>query len=175
MDAFIRDVRYALTTMRRNRGFAAAGLLTLALGIGATTAVFSVVYGVLLRPLPYPSADRRVRVWEEYPGGSPIVRERWISNHTFYAWMERPRTIDVLGGYGTYEYTVSTNDENVRMFGAEVSPPLLAAVGAIPIVGRLPAASEADPGSSRVIVLSERLWRDLFGGDPAALGRSLSG
>src|SRR5262249_4415510 len=155
MDAFIRDVRYALTTMRRNKGFAAAGLLTLALGIGATTAVFSVGYGVLLGPLPYPSADRLVPVWGGNPGGSPHGRDRWISNRTFYAWMEQPRTIDVLGGYGTYEYTVSTNDENVRMFGAEVSPPLLAAVGATPIVGRLPAASEAETGSSRVVVLSE--------------------
>lgn len=63
------DVRYAFTVMRRNKAFAAAGLLTLALGIGATTAVFSVVYGVLLRPLPYPAADRLVRVWEEHPGG----------------------------------------------------------------------------------------------------------
>jgi len=79
----MRDVRYALTTMRRNKAFAAAGLLTLALGIGATTAVFSVVYGVLLRPLPYPAADRLIRVWEEHPGGSPIVCDRWITNRTF--------------------------------------------------------------------------------------------
>ena len=66
MDTLIRDVGYALTMMRRNKGFAAAGLLTLALGIGATTAVFSVVYGVLLRPLPYPNADRLVRLSEEH-------------------------------------------------------------------------------------------------------------
>jgi ABC-type antimicrobial peptide transport system permease subunit len=68
MDSLIQNVRYALTTMRRNKGFATAGLLTLALGIGATTAVFSVVYGVLLRPLPYPDADRLVELSEEHPG-----------------------------------------------------------------------------------------------------------
>src|SRR6058998_1846184 len=122
MDTLRQDVRYALAMMRRNKTFAAAGLLTLALGIGATTAVFSVVYGVLLRPLPYPSADRLVRVWEEHPGGAPIVNARWISNRTYYAWTEHPRTIDVLGGYRAFETTLTAGDDAVRTFGAEVSP-----------------------------------------------------
>src|SRR6476646_7344090 len=69
MDTLRADVRYALASIRRNTGFAVAGLLTLALGIGATTAVFSVVYGVLMRPLPYPDADRLVQLSEEHPGG----------------------------------------------------------------------------------------------------------
>jgi len=74
MDTLLQDARYALAMMRRNKGFSAAGLLTLALGIGATTAVFSVVYGVLLRPLPYPAADRLVRVRPSAPAAadSPV-------------------------------------------------------------------------------------------------------
>jgi len=73
MDTLIRDVGYALTMMRRNKGFAAAGLLTVALGIGATTAISSVVYGVLLRPLPYPNADRLVRLSEEHASMRPAL------------------------------------------------------------------------------------------------------
>src|SRR5262245_9895050 len=131
------DVRYALRTWRRSPGFAVAALATLTLGIGATTAVFSVVYGTLLRPLPYPAADRLVRVWEEHPGGNTALGNRWISNRTYFAWTDRPRTIDVLGGYASYETTVRIGDDDVRLAGAEVSPSLLGALGAVPIEGRL--------------------------------------
>src|SRR5437867_3925744 len=153
MDTLRQDVRYALAMMRRNKGFTAAGLLTLALGIGATTAVFSVVYGVLLRPLPYPNADRLVRVWEEHPGGTAIAGNRWISNRTYYSWAEHPRTVDVLGGFGSYETTIAVRDDRVRTFGAEVSPTLLAALGARPALGRLFTTDEADEATRRVIVL----------------------
>ena len=77
-----QDLRYSVRVLRKQPSFAVTAVLTLALGIGATTAVFSVVYGVLLRPLPYPAADRLIRVWEEHPGSSPIACDR-ISNRTF--------------------------------------------------------------------------------------------
>ena len=83
--------RYGLRMMRRHPSFTVSALLTLALGIGATSTVFSVVYGVLLRPLPYPAAERLVRVWEEHPGGTTMGAERWISNRTYWAWSEQPR------------------------------------------------------------------------------------
>ena len=83
MEILLRDIRYALTMMRRNRSFTAAALLTLALGIGATTAVFSVVYGVLLKPLPYPEAERLVRISEEHPGAISPLREPVLSNLTY--------------------------------------------------------------------------------------------
>src|SRR5262245_1290761 len=105
MDSLIRDIRYTLTMMRRQRAFAATVLLTIALGVGMTTAVYSVVYGALLKPLPYPAAERFVRVWEDHPGGATITGDRWISNRTFYAWTAGAKTIDVLGGYRTAEYT----------------------------------------------------------------------
>ncbi len=146
-----QDARYAARAWGRNPGFAAAALLTLTLGIGATTAVFSVVYGILLRPLPYPAADRLVRVWEEHPGGNTAAGNRWISNRTYFAWLDHPRTIDVLGGYGGYETTIRIDDDDVRLFGAEVSPALLAALGARPIQGRLFAAE--DMGAEAVFAL----------------------
>src|SRR4051812_19485112 len=86
MDAIARDLKYAWTVLRRERGFTAAAILALALGIGATTAVFSVVYGVLLRPLPYPDADRLVRIYEEHPGAPRPPGEPETSNITLNAW-----------------------------------------------------------------------------------------
>src|SRR5438874_5956980 len=107
MDTLLRDVRYAFTMMRRNTGFATAGLLTLALGIGATTAVFSVVYGVLLRPLPFPEADRLVRLSEEHPGAVSPLRQHMLSNLTFHAWSQASRAVEQLAAYSYAEYTVS--------------------------------------------------------------------
>lgn len=173
METLLQDVRFAVAMMRRNPGFTTAGLLTLALGIGATTAVFSIVYGILLRPLPYPAADRLVRVWEEHRGGAALGGSRWISNRTYYAWSERPRTIDVLGGYGSSETSMRIGDDHVRMFGAQVSPALLAAVGATPALGRLFTPEEAEGNANRVVILGDGLWRESFGADPGVIGRSL--
>src|ERR1051326_1692467 len=106
MDALLRDVRYAFVVMRRNIGFSAAVLLTLALGMGATTAVFSVVYGVLLRPLPYPGGDRLVRLSEEHPGAVAMIRQPMLSNLTYHAWRQSPKTIDQLSAYSYAEYTL---------------------------------------------------------------------
>ena len=92
MEILLRDVRCTLAMMRRNAGFTAAALLTLALGIGATTAVFSVVYGVLLRPLPFADSARLVRLSEEHPGAVSPLRQPMLSNLTFHAWRQAPRT-----------------------------------------------------------------------------------
>ncbi len=89
MDVLRQDVRSALVAMRRAPGFAATALITLALGVGATTAVFSIVHGVLLRPLPYADPDRLVRLWEEYPGGVSPAGNRWLSRSTYAVWRER--------------------------------------------------------------------------------------
>src|SRR3982751_4055815 len=104
METLLQDIRYALVTMRRNPPFTAAALATLALGIGATTAVFSVVYGVLLRPLPYPHADRLAQISEEHPGAvSPLPRPM-LSNLTYYAWGAAPRTVEALAASDAADY-----------------------------------------------------------------------
>src|SRR6266571_6452541 len=110
MEILLRDVRYTMTMMGRNRGFTTAALLTLALGIGATTAVFSVVYGVLLRPLPYPDAARLVRLSEEHPGAVSPLRQHMLSNLTFHSWSPEPKTVEQLAAYSYAEYTVSLPD-----------------------------------------------------------------
>ncbi|HMF62401.1 MAG TPA: ABC transporter permease, partial [Vicinamibacterales bacterium] len=136
METLLQDVRYSMVTMRRNRGFTAAALITLALGIGATTAVFSIVYGVLLRPLPYPAGDRLVRLWEEHPGGVSPAGNRWLSNHTYFAWLTQPRTLDGIGAYATYDYTVTLGNEATRVVGSAVSPSVFPLLGVTPRVGR---------------------------------------
>src|SRR4030088_2018323 len=99
METLLQDVRYALVMMRRNLGFTSAALVTLALGTGATTAVFSVVYGVLMRPLPYASASRLVRLSEEHPGANSPLRAPMLSNLTYHAWSEAARTVDQFAAY----------------------------------------------------------------------------
>jgi putative ABC transport system permease protein len=173
METLITDVRYAFKTMRRNPGFTAAGLITLALGIGATSAVFSVVYGVLLRPLPYPNPDRLVRLWEEHPGGTTAAAQRWLSNRTYDAWMEGPRTIEAAGAYSRYEYTVTFGEEAVRIFGGELSPQVFGLLGATPALGRFFTRDEATPGAGKVAVLTDRLWRERYGADPGVLSKQL--
>jgi predicted permease len=174
METLIQDLRYAVVTMRRSAGFTAAAVTTLALGVGATTAVFSIVYGVLLRPLPFPAADRLVRLWEEHPGGVSPAGNRWLSNHTYHAWMTNPRTVEGIGAYATYEYTVTLGAEPIRLAGASVSPSLFALLGSTPALGRFFDESDGQPGATRVVVLSDRFWRDQYGTDPSILGRLLT-
>src|SRR5690349_14506816 len=96
METLLQDVRYAVVSAGRNKAFALAAVLTLALGIGATTTMFSVVYGVLLRPLPYANADRLVQLSEEHPGAVSPLSQPVLSNLTYYAWGEDARTIEAL-------------------------------------------------------------------------------
>jgi putative ABC transport system permease protein len=174
VEALLQDIRYSMVTLRRNTGFAAAALITLALGIGATTAVFSIVYGVLLRPLPYPAGDRLVRLWEEHPGGVSPAGNRWLSNHTYFAWLTQPRTVDGIGAYATYDYTVALGNEPTRLMGSAVSPSVFTLLGVTPRMGRFFNSGEGEQGASPVVVLSDRLWRSQFNRDPAIVGRLLT-
>jgi putative ABC transport system permease protein len=174
MDTLVQDVRYALATMRRNRGFAAAAVLTLALGIGATTAVFSVVDGVLLRPLPYPSAERLVRLSEEHPGAASPLRQPMLSNLTYYAWSAGSRALEHFAAYRFQQYTVGLAGGAARVTGSAVTPSLLTLLGQTPAVGRLFHEGEGAEGNDRFVVLSDRGWRELFAADPAVIGRGLT-
>src|SRR5262245_46301932 len=171
METLVRDVRYTRVMMRRTRGFTAAALATLALGIGATSAVFSVVYGVLLRPLPYPSANRLVRVSEEHPGANSPLRQPMLSNLTFHAWSKGPRTIDELAAYRSSGYLVSLPGGSVRMTGTGVTPSIFSIVGATPAMGRVFRGAEGRTGDDGYALLSDRAWRQYFSADPAVVGR----
>ena len=101
MEWLLRDVRYALVTLRRTPGLTLTVLVTLALGVGATTAVFTVAHAVLLEPLPYPDSTQLVRLWKSIPAGN-----RWLSLWTRFAWRDRSLTLEDAGAYGAYDYLV---------------------------------------------------------------------
>jgi putative ABC transport system permease protein len=173
VETLVQDLRYAILTLRRNVGFAAAAAITLALGIGATTAVFSIVYGVLLRPLPYPGGDRLVRLWEEHPGGVSPAGNRWLSNLTYFPWIANARMLDGIGAYAAYDYTVTFGSDSARLPGSAVSPSVFALLDVTPSLGRFFTPEEAVRGAHAVVVLSDRLWRNRYGADTAVLGRLL--
>lgn len=174
MERFFQDARHALRLMVRHPGFTAAALITLALGIGANTAIFSIVYGVLVRPLPYRDADRVIRVWEEHPGGSAVVRASLLSNRTFYSWRESPEVIDHLAAFNRTAYTLTGAGDPVRVAAGLVSPVLFELLGAAPAAGRLLAEEDAAADQASVVVLSHAFWRERFGADRSAVGRTLT-
>jgi predicted permease len=169
----MQDVRHAIRMLRTQPAFTAAALITLALGIGATTAIFSMVYGVLLRPLPYPQSERLMRISEEHPGGAAMVRFPMLSNVTYLAWANRSRTVEDLAAYSSAEYTLRDESDAARVSGASVSPALFRLVHARARLGRVLTAPDAARGAPDVVVLSDGLWRERFGAEPSAIGRNI--
>lgn len=173
MDTLTQDVRFALRGLRKRPGYAAAVVLTLALGVGVNAAVFSVVNAVMLRPLPYPEPDRIVDVLAI---NSRISSERGgVSPADFLAWRERSTAFESLGAYipfGTLDLT--GKGEPVRLSRHLVSEGLLAALRVRPVLGRLFTPEEYRTGGSRAVLLSHRLWRGRFGGDPAVVGKGIT-
>jgi putative ABC transport system permease protein len=170
-DELVQDVRYAVRVVRRNPGFATAAALTFALGIGASTAMFSVVNGVLLRPLPYADPDRLLVVWEH-----DVARghdRNVVAVPNFEAWRERSRSFAMMAGLVPLPATIAGAPNPERVMGAEVSPGYFRMLGVTPALGREFSADEERAGGADVLVLSDGFWRSHFGGDSAALGRTL--
>jgi predicted permease len=158
-----QDLRFAVTAMRRAPGFTATALVTLALGVGATTAALAVVNGVLLQPLPYAAPGQLVRIWEERPPGVSPAGNRWLSRGAYLAWRPRTRTLDALGGYGLVESHVRLGTEHVKVPGARVSVSVLATLGVAPATGRLFTEDDDRPGAPPVVILSDALARERSG------------
>ena len=161
-------------TMRRAPGFGATALLTFALGIGATTAVFTVVQGVLLRPLPFANSDQLVRLWEEHPGGVSPAGNRWLSRPTYAIWREQTDTLDAIGGYAVLEGRVGQGAEGFKAFGARISPAILGTLGAAPALGRFFADADDRDGAPPIVMISDRLWREHLSASPTVVGSSLT-
>jgi putative ABC transport system permease protein len=173
MTTLVQDLRHALRLMARAPGFTAAALVTLALAIGVNTAVFSVVYGVLLRPLPYQDPDRIVMLSEEHPGGNPIIRDPRLSNLTFEAWRRSSRTLEGMSAYSTQAFSIILDNNTERIDGGSLSPTALAALGVAPASGRFFRPEEAIAGNNNVVFISDRFWRSKLASDPHVLGRPL--
>ena len=174
MESVWLDIRQALRMMSEHKAFSAGVLLTLALGIGANTAMFSIVHGVLLRPLPYAEPEQLMRVSEEHPGGTPAPWARTLlSDFTRDAWMPASKTIEDTATFSN-SFRFSVGRENpVRVPGAIVSPSLFRLLRVQPAAGRFFHDDDAIEGADPVVVLGHGLWKDLYAASPAAIGQTL--
>ncbi len=166
----LRDVRYAIRQLTTTPGFSAVAILTLALGIGATTAIFSVVNGVLLRPLPYPHPESLVRVHEIVDKFGRFS----VAPASFLDWRQQNTVFAHIAAFNSAGATLQTVDGPERVQGALVSSDLFDLLEVAPALGRTFRADEDMPGKDRVIVLSQGLWERRFNRDPNVLGQSVS-
>ncbi len=174
MDTFLQDIRHGLRVLIKSPGFTAVALGTLTLGIGATTAVFGVVNATLLRPLPYPDADRLVRIQEEHPMNRGREMPAFMTSDTLEAWRENPQAIDQIAGYTGRSFTYQDESEPVRVRGAAVSPALFPLLRATAWLGRVFTEDEEASAAQPVAVLSYARWQTRHDADPRVLGRLIT-
>ncbi|MGE5644698.1 MAG: ABC transporter permease [Acidobacteriota bacterium] len=171
--ALLQDARYTIRTMRKSPGFTAAAVLALALGIGANTAIFTVVNAVLLRPLPYKQPDRLVALTRVYPGGNPPT----VSVPKFFAW--KKGSAGALEKVAAYDFmgpgvSLSGDGQPEQIKSIHASIDYFALFGVSPAAGRFFTEEEDRPGGARVAVISNGLWKRRFGGDPGLVGRTIA-
>ena len=172
MDAVLQDLRYAFRTLRRSPGFTLAAVLTLALGIGANTAIFSVVDGVLLRPAPFDDLDRLAMVWET-DRATGTNREP-ASVPDYLDFRQRVSSFAQLAAFGGREVNLTSGtDDPTRLAALGVSHEFLPMVGVRPLVGRTFLPAEDVPGPPTAVIIGEDLWTRMFARDQAAVGQTL--
>jgi predicted permease len=174
LETLLQDLRYAARTLLKNPGFTIVIVLTLALGIGASTAVFSIVNSVLLKPLPYPASQQIVFPWRLAPHGLQLGYDEipW-GRPEFLLLAKESKAFQFLGAFKSDSFNLTGSGEPIRLNGVDASAGFFPALGVEPILGRVFNAQEDTSGSEHVVVLSYSLWREQFGGNPAIVGRSI--
>lgn len=172
MNNLIQDLRYGLRILAKNLGFTAVAVLTLALGIGANTAIFSVVNAVILRPLPYPDSSRLVTVWLTEPSGPGNLYPN--TGPDFVDWKAQNQVFDVMAGISITGAALTGTSEPRQLQGFEVSPEVFPLLGAAPAIGRNFTDDETQPGNNGVVILSYGLWQSAFGGRDDAVGTKIN-
>src|SRR5450432_948594 len=162
LEALLQDLRHGARLLRRNPGFTAIAVLTLALGIGANTAIFSLVNGILLRPLPYSHAEQLLSVTGFYPKGA------------LAALRERSHTMDIAGYVEGYQFNLTGLGEPVRLNATLVSAELFSVLSAEAKIGRTFRAGEDLAGQNNFVILSQSLWQQRFASDPNIIGHSIN-
>jgi putative ABC transport system permease protein len=172
MSTLLQDLKYGFRVLARNPGFTAVAILTIALGIGANTAIFSVVNAVLLRPLPYPQADRLEQVMRHYPVGNSAA----VSATKFVFWKQHNRVFSGLAAYNIISagFNLTGDGQPEHITGIRVSTDFFRVLGVPPALGRDFNEEEERPGGPNVAIISNALWRQRFGGDPSTIGRVIS-
>jgi putative ABC transport system permease protein len=167
------NLRYALRTFRRKPVFAASAIIAIALGIGATTAMFSVIDGVLLRPLPLPHSERLVNVWESVPTRN--LPKLVAAPGNYYDWRTQNKVFSAIGAYNLNFFNLdSDTGEPERFVGEICDAGFFEVLGTQPLMGRVIAQSDDQPGHEGVVVLGYGVWKQRFGGDPNIIGKPLS-
>src|SRR5919202_782324 len=168
MRVLLKDLRYSLRVLLRRPAFTAVALLTLALGVGANTAIFSVVNAVLLRPLPYRDPERLVQVWEHN------LKRGWtrdtVSPQNFEDWQAQARSFEAMAAYEYESFVLTGGEAPERLVGILASSAFIDVLGVRPVLGRGFLPGEDARGAGRVVILSDRLWRRRFGGRAQAVG-----
>jgi putative ABC transport system permease protein len=172
MDTLLHDLRYAIRTMLKSPGFTAVAVIALALGIGANTAIFSVVNALLLKPLPYKDAERLVLIWHTYPDLN--LEQASLSAPSYVEYRDMTGSFEQVATATTWSVNLTGVGEPERLQGARVSYNLLTTLGVQPIAGRSFSPEEDKDGGNRVVVLSYGLWQRRFGGDPNIIGQTIA-
>jgi len=170
LESLFQDIWYGFRAMRRSPGFSAVVILTFALGVGVNTAIFSVVNSVLLKPLPYPAAERLVR-FGEATAKVEGISVTWVN---FRNWRESNHTFEEMAGVQFTGRTLTGRGEPVTTSGLTVTAPYFGLLGMHPLLGRLFDATDDKPGAAPVIVLNHRFWTSQFGGDPHIVGTTVT-
>ena len=170
----IRDIRYGLRLLRKNLGFSAVAAITLALGIGANTAVFTVVNGVLLRPMPFPEADRLFLV-SLMPRGGPFEWQPGVADRDYLAFLGQDRTFEQIASFSNRGTTANLTGagDPVQIPVAYVTTDFFSTLRINPAIGRGFLTGEGQPGNDSVAILSNELWKERFGSDPEILGQTI--
>jgi putative ABC transport system permease protein len=171
-DEMFQDLRFAIRILLKSPVFTLAAILSLTIGIGATTAIFSVVNGVVLRPLPYKEPDQLVRLWHNKP---EIKMTRMpVSAGNVNVWREQAESFESVAVFSQTASVITGEAEPEQMMGARISYNLLPMLGYQPLIGRGFLPEENKPGSSKTIILSHKLWQQRFGGDASVLEQSIT-
>src|SRR5258705_3327525 len=170
METLFKDIRYGIRGLLRNPSFALIAIVTLALGIGANTAIFSLVRGVLLRPLPFSEPERLIGIRESKVGEGHNNPMAWRS---FAEFRDKTQTLASITAYINWNPDIEQGDGTIRVQGAQVSHSYFKVLGVHPLLGRDFAPDDAKLGAPRIAMLGYDLWQQLYGGDQEIVGKLL--
>ena len=167
----MNDLRFAFRQLRKSPGFTCTALLTLALGIGANTAIFTIFHAVFLEPLRYRDADRIVAIWETnaQASGRPNV----VAPANFLRWQERTKSFEALAALAETRANLTGTENPEEVVAQNVTAPFFSVLGVTPKLGRVFSAEESADPQSAVVILSEEFWQRRFGSDPGIVGKAI--